>query len=255
MPSDLSAYRRLYAWLLALYPAPYRERFGEGMEQTFHDLCRERASAGESLLTFALWTAMETSVGILRERISFFSFLFMTKGILRPLIATLIILLIPLVGTFTVEGWNWDAFDFVIAGIVLFTAFFMIEFLARKMRDIPSRIAAGITVIMTLLIVWVNLAVGIIGDGNNTSACYMLVVPVGFLGLAVSRLKPKGLSITACVMAAIMLLVPSVAWITGNQDLAQDPNVLKVFVLSAGFAFWYAVAGALFLSTARTKTA
>lgn len=255
MPSDLSAYRRLYAALLALYPAPYRARFGEGMMQTFHDVCRDRVRVGEPILPFALGLFAETFVGIIKERISFFSFLFMSKGILRPLIATLIILLIPLVGTFTVEGWNWDAFDFVIAGIVLFTVFFMIEFLARKMRDIPSRIAAGITVIMTLLIVWVNLAVGIIGDGNNTSACYMLVVPVGFLGLAVSRLKPKGLSVTAFCMAAIMLLVPTVAWLTGNQDLEQDPNVLKVFVLSAGFAFWYAVAGALFLSTARTKTA
>ena len=35
-------YRTWYAMLLRLYPRPFRERFGEGMAQTFHDLCRER---------------------------------------------------------------------------------------------------------------------------------------------------------------------------------------------------------------------
>ncbi len=35
-------YRTWYAMLLRLYPRPFRERFGEGMAQTFHDLCREQ---------------------------------------------------------------------------------------------------------------------------------------------------------------------------------------------------------------------
>ena len=36
-------YRTWYAMLLRLYPRPFRERFGEGMAQTFHDLCREHS--------------------------------------------------------------------------------------------------------------------------------------------------------------------------------------------------------------------
>jgi hypothetical protein len=35
-------YRWLYAKLLRFYPESFRRRFAEGMEQTFHDLCRER---------------------------------------------------------------------------------------------------------------------------------------------------------------------------------------------------------------------
>ena len=34
-------YRTWYAMLLRLYPQSFRERFGEGMAKTFHDLCRE----------------------------------------------------------------------------------------------------------------------------------------------------------------------------------------------------------------------
>jgi len=32
-------YRTCYSMLLRLYPRPFYERFGEGMAQTFHDLC------------------------------------------------------------------------------------------------------------------------------------------------------------------------------------------------------------------------
>jgi len=31
-----------------LYPPPFRERFGEGMAQAFHDLCRERREGGRA---------------------------------------------------------------------------------------------------------------------------------------------------------------------------------------------------------------
>src|SRR5687767_4817170 len=60
-------YRNCYAKLLRLYPKSYRERFGEAMEQTFNDLCRERVEAERGLFRFALWTFFETSAAIIRE--------------------------------------------------------------------------------------------------------------------------------------------------------------------------------------------
>jgi len=64
---SLARYRNWYAKLLRLYPKPYRERFGEGMEQTFNDLCHERVQAERGLFSFALWMFFETSAAILRE--------------------------------------------------------------------------------------------------------------------------------------------------------------------------------------------
>src|SRR3954453_16568515 len=60
-------YRTCYAMLLRLYPRPFRERFEEGMAQTFHDLCREHSNARRGLCVLALWIFFETSVGIVRE--------------------------------------------------------------------------------------------------------------------------------------------------------------------------------------------
>jgi hypothetical protein len=59
--------RNGYGKLLRLYPATYRNRFGEGMQQTFNDLCRERVKEGKRLFSFAAWMFVETAAGILRE--------------------------------------------------------------------------------------------------------------------------------------------------------------------------------------------
>ena len=63
-----------YAMLLRLYPRPFRERFGEGMAQTFRDLCQEHADAGRrlfglALFGFVLWIFCETLGGIVMENI------------------------------------------------------------------------------------------------------------------------------------------------------------------------------------------
>jgi hypothetical protein len=69
MASDpfIRRYRNWYAKLLRLYPKAHRERFGEGMKQTFNDLCRERVKAERGLFAFALWTFTETMAEIIRE--------------------------------------------------------------------------------------------------------------------------------------------------------------------------------------------
>jgi hypothetical protein len=74
-------YRDNYAKLLRFYPKPYRERFGEAMEQTFHDLCRERVKAERGLFSFALWTFFETSAAIIRENATMIVRCSMSRGL------------------------------------------------------------------------------------------------------------------------------------------------------------------------------
>ena len=62
--------RTLYRGLLRLYPRPFRERFGESMEQTFADLRAERQGGpARGRIGFVLWTYAETAAGIVRERV------------------------------------------------------------------------------------------------------------------------------------------------------------------------------------------
>src|ERR1043166_5486176 len=98
-------YRTWYAMLLRLYPQPFRERFGEGMAQTFHDLCREHRNARRGLFGLALWIYCETLVGIVRENVRRMNE--MGKTLLRAALVALVLLMAPLVASQVVDGWNW----------------------------------------------------------------------------------------------------------------------------------------------------
>jgi hypothetical protein len=65
--ASLRRCRACYARLLRLYPQAFRERFGEGMTQTFADLCRQEQQAGRPVATVLLWTCAETFVSIIKE--------------------------------------------------------------------------------------------------------------------------------------------------------------------------------------------
>ena len=74
--------RTLYKKLLALYPRGFRERLGESMEQTFHDLCNEQKQ-GPIRGFFVLSIFIETAIGIVREHL----ILLMEGNIIKSILA------------------------------------------------------------------------------------------------------------------------------------------------------------------------
>ena len=61
--------RRVYRWLVRLYPATHRRRFAQQMLQTFEDHYRDAVETGEeSALGFWLGVAADTSWSLVRER-------------------------------------------------------------------------------------------------------------------------------------------------------------------------------------------
>jgi hypothetical protein len=160
---DIARYRRWYRKLLRFYSRPYRERFAEGMEQTFNDLCRERAEAGDGLVGFVLWVFVETSAGIIREN---GRFIIMQKDIIHIALVTGLILLIPLFGNLFM-GWNWPTFAFPFWGALLFGGGLTYELIARKGGTIAYRAAVGIACATGFVLVFINAAAGIIGDAPS----------------------------------------------------------------------------------------
>lgn len=152
-------YRNWYGKLLRFYPKPYRERFGEGMEQTFSDLCRERKEAGGGLFGFTLWVFVETSAAIIKENIIFI--IMHNKNIIRIALGTAFILMIPLVAMQFTDEVAWDLADFVIIGALLLGTGLMYELITRKVSNIKHRSAIGVALVVALLYIWAELAVGI----------------------------------------------------------------------------------------------
>ena len=73
------------------------------------------------------------------------------------------LLLIPLVAMLFTSEVNWTLADFVVMGVLLFGTGLTCEFVLRKVRSTTYRILLCAGVIITLFLVWAELAVGIFG--------------------------------------------------------------------------------------------
>jgi hypothetical protein len=84
-----------------------------------------------------------------------------SRRILRVLLVTAAILLVPAVAMqFTAEV-NWGPMDFVIAGALVAGTGLAYELAVRRMRSSRWRTAGGLALAAALLLVWAELAVGI----------------------------------------------------------------------------------------------
>src|SRR4029077_12912084 len=148
-------YRTGYAMLLRLYPRPFRERFGEGMAQTFHDLCREHSGARRRLCGLALWILFETSVGIVRENTTHMSQL--GKTMLRVALGALAMLMVPLVASQVVEDWHWGVRGFVVVYVLFFATGMAYALIARKMGAWSYKAGVGVALVAGFALGWSNM--------------------------------------------------------------------------------------------------
>ncbi len=224
---SIRRFRSWYATLLRLYPKPYRERFGEPMEQTFNDLLREHAEEEKGLFGFALWMFVETFAGLIRENITVI--IMQNKSIIRMALATAFILLLPLLAMQLTDEVVWDLADFAVAGVLLFGAGLTYELIARKAGHIAHRAAVGVAVAAALLLVWINLAVGIIGnEGNPANLMYIGVLAVGIIGALIARFQPHGMAraLFATALAQMLVVVIALAARLGTSGPVWPRDVL-----------------------------
>jgi len=72
-------------------------------------------------------------------------------------------LLIPLIAMKFTNEVSWTLFDFVIAAVLLFGTGFLCELILRKVKKTGYRIALCAALLVGLLLIWLELAVGIFG--------------------------------------------------------------------------------------------
>jgi len=85
------------------------------------------------------------------------------KRLLGILLIVGTLLLIPLVAMQFSSEVNWKLADFAIAAALLFGTGLVIDLVIRKVTNSEKRIAIIICVVIVLLLIWAELAVGIFG--------------------------------------------------------------------------------------------
>ncbi|MBQ5950095.1 hypothetical protein [Massilia sp. ST3] len=84
-----------------------------------------------------------------------------TAGLLRVVLATACLLLVPLVAMQFTREVNWTGSDFVVAGILLGGTGCAWVLLSRLVRAPRERKLLGLVLLGALLVTWAELAVGI----------------------------------------------------------------------------------------------
>ncbi|GAB3229310.1 hypothetical protein GCM10027346_14660 [Hymenobacter seoulensis] len=180
----------------------------------------------------------------------------LTKSILRVALGTGLLLLIPLAAKLFVPGMLWSPGDFVAAGILLFGAGLTFVLIARMGNSTAYRLAVGVAVAAGLLLVWANMAVGLVGSEDNpVNLLYVGVLAVALIGAFVARFRPLGMSNAMFAASLTYVIITAIAlFIWKPAGAAAEPNVglVNVLVANGAFAAIWAVSGWLFRRASAT---
>ncbi len=92
--------------------------------------------------------------------------------LIRLVLITVFLLFIPFVAMQFTHEVVWNLTDFIIAGVLLFSAGLTYELLARRKNSTKYKVTVGVAVLLVLILVWVQLAVGIFPIQENSQLRY-----------------------------------------------------------------------------------
>lgn len=75
----------------------------------------------------------------------------------------LLLLAIPFIAMQFTSEVNWSLMDFIVMGVLLMGTGLVIDFIWRKAKHTQHKILIGSLVLLTFLLIWAELAVGIFG--------------------------------------------------------------------------------------------
>ncbi len=160
------------------------------------------------------------------------------------------ILTLPLVAMQFTREVRWTAADFAFAAVLLFGSLGAFELSTRRMQVPAFRVATALLLLGTFLLIWINAAVGIIGEeGNPANLMFAGVLGLGAVGAVYSRFRPTGMARTAGAMAAAQIGVALIAFsgFAGSVAGSEQP----VLGLTAVFTLLWLAAAALFARAVR----
>lgn len=235
------ARRRYSTWfgrLLRLYPQPFRERFGQGMAQTFHDLCREQGDDRRGLFGLVMWIFFETSVAIVRENITRMSKT--ANMMLRVAMGALAVWMVPLVASQFVEDWHWGVGGFVRVYFLFFLTGMVIALIAGRMGVWSYKAGVAVALVTGLALGWSTM-VQVADSGHPERLWYHSVLVVGVIGAGLARLKAPGLAWTLLAMAATLAMIAVTLPSGAPPDMA-----LRMAIGHGAFVVLFTASGLLF---------
>src|SRR5262245_57031937 len=164
--------------------------------------------------------------------------------------AAVLLLLLPLIVMQFTDEVVWGVGDFVVFGALLLSVGVPYELAVRKSGDSAYRAGVGVALVTGFLLLWINLAVGIIGDeGNPANLMYVGVLAVGVIGALIARFRPDGMAHALFAASLAQASAALVALIAGLGSPENGP--LEILTLNGFFVALFVGSALLFRKAAR----
>jgi hypothetical protein len=158
------------------------------------------------------------------------------RSLIGIMLAAAFLLSVPLVAMQVTDEVAWGPGDFVVAGALIVGTGLLLRAAVRKAGDLAYRAAVGVALAAAFVLVWTNLAVGLIGEpGDLANAMYVGVLAVGILGAITVRFRPEGMARALLATALVQALVAGIALIAGEHE-APGSSVFEILAPNAFFA-------------------
>lgn len=155
------------------------------------------------------------------------------------------LLLLPAVAMRFTDEVAWDGADFLVMGLMLAAACGAVDAGMRRSGSLAYRAGVAVAVAGGFGLLWVNLAVGLIGSEDNpVNRLYLGVLATAGIGAALARLRPRGLAFAMLATAAAQGLVAVIAVASGRAGPAEA--WVEVAGVTAFFMGPWLLAAALF---------
>lgn len=146
-----------------------------------------------------------------------------------------LLLLAPAVAMqFEGNGVNWTASDFVFAAVIFGIVGGLFELTARTSANIAYRVGVVLAVACAFLQIWINLAVGIIGNEDNPANwTYFAVVFMAASGAIVALGSARGLVRTMLAAAGAQAIFSIIHAINGTPTPVIDGFFIALWIAAA----------------------
>ena len=160
------------------------------------------------------------------------------------------LLLAPFVAMrMNVEGVDWSPFDFVAAAFLIGIPGLLFELAVRLSGNWAYRAGAALALLISFLTVWINLAVGIVGDEDNpANLMFFAVVFIALAGSVLAGFKPAGMARALFIAALVQAGIGAVVWFGRMETAAPAAG------LSLALALMWLAAGGLFRRATKAAT-
>ena len=168
------------------------------------------------------------------------------KSLTGPALLTALLLTIPLIASQFTNDVDWSTGDYILAAILLFGTGFIYKLITGKTGTFIYRAGVGIALASSLFLVWVNLAVGLVGSEDNLFNLVYFGVPfIGIISAITFGFQSQGLERTMFIMAFVQTLATVTALGTGMHELPNS-SITEILAVNGLFIVLFTVSALLF---------